>query len=50
MLIGEEATWQELKEALPRLEGLKAESGILQPSGHLSTAVIYHMSSDDDYL
>lgn len=31
MLIGEEAAWLHLKEALPRLERMKAESSILQP-------------------
>lgn len=29
MLSGEEGKWRLLKEALPRLEGLKAESSIL---------------------
>lgn len=29
MLSGHKSTWDPLKEALPRLEGLKAESGIL---------------------
>lgn len=48
MLIGEEATWQKLKEALPRLEGLKAESGILQWT--LSFAIIHHTSLNDDRL
>ncbi|XP_042363613.1 histone-lysine N-methyltransferase SMYD3 [Plectropomus leopardus] len=42
MLSGEESTWCQLKEALPRLEGLKAQSdwqALLKSCSHLSSIV-----------
>ncbi|KAF7648334.1 hypothetical protein LDENG_00158090, partial [Lucifuga dentata] len=42
MLSGEEATWLQLKEALPRLEGLKADldwKAVLEGCSHLLSAV-----------
>lgn len=55
MLSGGESTWRPLKEALPRLEGLKAESSILylqDQAQPVNTKPCHHPSSaaswDDD--
>ncbi|XP_026234801.1 histone-lysine N-methyltransferase SMYD3 [Anabas testudineus] len=52
MLIGEEATWQKLKEALPRLEGLKAESDwktLLDSCSHLLSTVCGDVPDENLY-
>lgn len=42
MLSGQESTWRLLEVALPRLEALKAKSGILYHQDPLSIVIIHH--------
>ncbi|XP_026149701.1 histone-lysine N-methyltransferase SMYD3 [Mastacembelus armatus] len=52
MVLGEEAAWHQLKEALPRLEGLKAESNwqaLLKSCSHLLSTVGSNVPDENLY-